>query len=192
MTNTELIAKIKAEIERRIETYKKGYANGDDRRADALELLLSFLDTLEEPSTSPWKKVHTYTEEIHEGDVEKMLSDLSVGEGEKWNKIAIPDRVVDALEEPVSVPPTGVSVPVQDVSVPPVCEELNEVAKAYTDARDWAKENYLTPYIRQAFIAGANWRDRQLNWVRDLVKAGIKLPDEAVNILQRIDALLNE
>jgi len=63
--------------------------------------LLEFLDTLEEPVTSPLKKVHTYTEEIHEGDVEKMLSDLSVGEGEKWNKIALPDRVVDALEEPV-------------------------------------------------------------------------------------------
>lgn len=43
-----IIEKIRAEIERRIETYKKGYANGDDRRADALELLLSFLDTLQE------------------------------------------------------------------------------------------------------------------------------------------------
>ena len=36
-----------AEIKERIETYNKGYANGDDRRADALEVLLHDIDTLE-------------------------------------------------------------------------------------------------------------------------------------------------
>lgn len=36
-----------AEIKERIETYNKGYANGDDRRADALEVLLHVIDTLE-------------------------------------------------------------------------------------------------------------------------------------------------
>ena len=36
-----------AEIKERIETYNKGYANGDDRRADALEVLLHDINTLE-------------------------------------------------------------------------------------------------------------------------------------------------
>lgn len=37
-----------AMIKERIKTYNKGYANGDDRRADALEVLLHDIDTLEE------------------------------------------------------------------------------------------------------------------------------------------------
>ena len=36
-----------AKIKERIETYNKGYANGDDRRANALEVLLHDIDTLE-------------------------------------------------------------------------------------------------------------------------------------------------
>ena len=36
-----------AEIKERIKTYNKGYANGDDSRADALEVLLHDIDTLE-------------------------------------------------------------------------------------------------------------------------------------------------
>jgi len=40
-------AALVAEIKERIETYNKGYANGDDRRADALEVLLHDIDTLE-------------------------------------------------------------------------------------------------------------------------------------------------
>ena len=36
-----------AEIKERIETYNKDYTNGDDRRADALEVLLHYIDTLE-------------------------------------------------------------------------------------------------------------------------------------------------
>ena len=40
-------AALVAEIKERIETYNKGYANGDDRRADALEILLHDLDTIE-------------------------------------------------------------------------------------------------------------------------------------------------
>ena len=36
-----------AEIKERIKTYNKGYANGDDRRADALEVLLHDIDTIE-------------------------------------------------------------------------------------------------------------------------------------------------
>ena len=45
----ELIDKdaLVAEIKERIETYNKGYANGDDRRADALEILLHDLNTIE-------------------------------------------------------------------------------------------------------------------------------------------------
>ena len=40
------------------------------------------------------------------------------------------------------------------------------------------------------FKAGAEWRDRQLNWARDLVQAGIDKPEEAVNILKRLKELL--
>lgn len=40
-------------------------------------------------------------------------------------------------------------------------EELNKAAEEYTNARSWAKENYLTPYIREAFIAGAKWAMEQ-------------------------------
>ena len=36
-----------AEIKERIETYNKGYANGDDKRADALDILLHDLNALE-------------------------------------------------------------------------------------------------------------------------------------------------
>ena len=45
----ELIDKaaVVAEIKERIKTYNKGYANGDDSRADALEVLLHDIDTLE-------------------------------------------------------------------------------------------------------------------------------------------------
>lgn len=46
---TQYISKdaLVAEIKERIETYNKGYANGDDRRADALEVLLHDINTLE-------------------------------------------------------------------------------------------------------------------------------------------------
>lgn len=36
-----------SEIKERIKTYNKGYANGDDSKADALEVLLHDIDTLE-------------------------------------------------------------------------------------------------------------------------------------------------
>lgn len=40
-------------------------------------------------------------------------------------------------------------------------EGLDEAAKEYTDTRSWAKDNYLTPYIRDAFKAGAEWQKEQ-------------------------------
>lgn len=46
--------------------------------------------------------------------------------------------------------------------------------------------------VRKAFIAGAEWKDRSLNWIRDLVKAAIKKPEEAQGILERIDRMLNK
>lgn len=48
-----------AEIKTRIETYNKGYANGDDCRADALETFLHDIDFLE----------------VEEGDLEKEFFD---------------------------------------------------------------------------------------------------------------------
>ena len=43
----------------------------------------------------------------------------------------------------------------------PAPADLEEAAKEYTDGKSWAKENYLTPYIRDAFIAGAKWQKEQ-------------------------------
>lgn len=40
-------------------------------------------------------------------------------------------------------------------------EDLEEAAEDYTDSKSWAKENYLTPYIRESFIAGAEWQKEQ-------------------------------
>lgn len=76
-----------------------GVITGKALFVDANELL-SFLDTLSEEDALPcWKKVHTYTEELRDGDMEKMLLDLSIGKGERKTKIALPDRVVDTLSE---------------------------------------------------------------------------------------------
>lgn len=68
MTNVELLAKIKAEIERRmIELAKDKYIDLHDTlcRTKELNLLLSFLDTLEEKSEKPMnldleKKIGSY------------------------------------------------------------------------------------------------------------------------------------
>ena len=51
---------------------------------------------------------------------------------------------------------------------------------------------YKTPFYTRAddFKAGAEWRDRQLNWARDLVQAGIDKPKEAVSILKRLKELI--
>lgn len=49
-----------AEIKERIETYNKGYANGDDRRADALEILLHDLNTLEVKNVDLEKEVELW------------------------------------------------------------------------------------------------------------------------------------
>lgn len=62
------------------------------------ELRTRILEEKSEKTISPWKKIHTYKEEIHEGDMEKMLLELSVGKGEKRTKTALPDRIVDILE----------------------------------------------------------------------------------------------
>ena len=47
--------------------------------------------------TASFREIHNYIEEIHEGDIEKMLLSLSAGKGEKRTKITLPDRVVDYL-----------------------------------------------------------------------------------------------
>ena len=53
---------IVAEIKTRIETYNKGYANGDDCRADALETFLHDIDFLE-------------VKEVEDVDFEKVFFD---------------------------------------------------------------------------------------------------------------------
>ena len=73
-------------------------------------------------------------------------------------------------------------------------QEWGEAAKAY--AMDDFYNGYSTGSIIEDtinnFIAGAEWHNSSLNWVRDLIKAGIEKPEEAVNILKRIDGLLND
>jgi len=48
-------------------------------------------------------------------------------------------------------------------------KSLEEAAEEYTDGKSWAKENYLTPYIREAFNAGAKWQKEQMEerWLKD-------------------------
>lgn len=164
MTNAELISKIKVEIERLRDEYadiaidsRYGTVNANHVVAD-LEQLLSFLSTLESEKTiSPWKKIHTYTEEIHEGDMEKMLLELSVGKGEKRTKIALPDRIVDILESEKPVP-NGLE------------EAANEYANKHYSEWDESWDDYnghnIEPendklQLMDAFIAGAKWQKEQ-------------------------------
>lgn len=49
-----------AEIKERIKTYNKGYANGDDSRADALEVLLHDIDTLEMKDVDLDREIRRY------------------------------------------------------------------------------------------------------------------------------------
>ena len=77
-------------------------------------------------------------------------------------------------------------------------QEWEEAAKEYEKEHTYQRYDGggLTPEydttLAEAFIAGAEWHDRSLNWIRDLVKAGIEKPEEAVDILKRIDVLLNQ
>lgn len=108
MTNAELLEKIKAEIDKRYAEYREKMKTDDftyyEGMADALDLFEQFIDTLEEDVFPCWKKIHTYTEEIREGDMEKMLLKLSIGKGKRETKVALPDKVVDTLEteKPIS------------------------------------------------------------------------------------------
>ena len=67
--------------------------------------------------------------------------------------------------------------------------EKEHIFRSY-DGNEYTLE--FTIGIGEAFLAGIEWHDRSLNWIRDLVRAGIKKPEEAVDILKRIDVLLNE
>lgn len=64
-------ADLVAEIKERIETYNKGYANGDDRRADALDILLHDLDTLEVKEVDLENEIENYfkgwSDDAHNG-----------------------------------------------------------------------------------------------------------------------------
>lgn len=74
--------------------------------------------------------------------------------------------------------------------------ELEEAAMNYIapiENEDGLKViNFSGQDIKDAFIAGAEWKDRSINWIRDLVKAAIKKPEEAQGILARIDRMLNK
>ena len=56
-------AEIVAKIKERIETYNKGYANGDERRADALEVLLHDINTLEVKEVNLDRVINDYFNE---------------------------------------------------------------------------------------------------------------------------------
>lgn len=59
-----------AEIKTRIETYNKGYANGDDRRADALETFLHDIDFLEVKEVDLDAEFDKYCETLYLIDLE--------------------------------------------------------------------------------------------------------------------------
>ena len=71
-------------------------------------------------------------------------------------------------------------------------QDPQQAAKAYFDGLPACTNMMDSQTTIDTFIAGAEWYERSLNWVRDLVKAGIEKPEEAVNILKRIDVLLND
>lgn len=116
--------RLRAEIERRQKSLRAGICNEEvftkkQRNemlvaSEELDRLSRFLSTLESEKTiSPWKKIHTYTEELHKGDMEKMLLELSVGKGEKRTKVALPDRIVDILESEKPMNPDGLEKDVE-------------------------------------------------------------------------------
>ena len=142
-----IIEQIKAEVERRIETYKKGYANGDDRRADALELLLSFLPTLQE------QPVCEDLEDAIESFKEKIGFPVYwCDEKEQMDWLSITARHFYSLGRQIK---------------PEVSEELEEAARLYASpmGRKDVEHLYEYPYSPAdvtAFIAGAKWQKEQM------------------------------
>lgn len=91
-------------------TAKKAIDNPTDKEKEIalmtkkIEYLRNMIKTsiniLQESENTPsWKKTYVYEGPIKEEDIEKMLLDLSVDKGEKRTNIALPDRVVNALQE---------------------------------------------------------------------------------------------
>lgn len=86
------------------------------------------------------------------------------------------------------------------------CNELEEeIDRAIDDLEGVAEKDadgvliahltlieHLRDFARHFANWGAEHRDRFLNWIRDLIKKGIEKPEEALNILKRIDALIND
>lgn len=77
-------------------------------------------------------------------------------------------------------------------------EELDAFIKSGKAIKEENCGFYTTTYFDRLKVArhfakwGAEHRDRFLNWIRDLIKKGIEKPEEALNILKRIDALIND
>lgn len=137
MTNAELISKIKAEIERQMDEYKPIVGGVDELTGAHIVLakLLSFLDTLEESERpEPYNPVYD----------EAYLNEKIKKATESWKGADVDAMLAECRgydEEKSEIP-----------------NDIEEAAKEYTDGKSWAKENYLTPYIREAFIAGSEWR----------------------------------
>jgi len=130
--------RLRAEIERRIKSCDATSKTPNQLLWAELSALLPFLDSLSEEDALPcWKKVHTYTEELHEGDMEKMLLDLSIGKGKRETKIALPDKVVDSISEE------------------PVSEELEEAADKFARFYD---QGTCDGIAQECFKAGAEWQ----------------------------------
>ena len=130
-----------------------------------------------EKPISPWKKIHTYTGEIHEGDVEKMLLEQSVGKGEKRTKIALPDRIIDTLEEKSEKP---VPADLEEL----VCEELNKAAEQYAyngTPDEWrSRLKPIADEIIKNFIAGAKWDRSQI--MKEAVEVPLYLDGDFLTI----------
>lgn len=92
-----------AEIKERIKTYNKGYANGDDSRADALEVLLHDIDTLEVKEVELEKELEDFLEKNSDSngffnplDVAKHFFELGIKS--KSSYVSTPN-IDDTLKE---------------------------------------------------------------------------------------------
>ena len=161
MTNAELIAKIKAEIERRIEELNKDkYISIDAQvcRTSELNYLLRFLSTLEsEKPTDLEEEINRYLHEECSDDDEPGIHEIAehfaewgyLRAAEKYNEIeynrqraeeSVPNDLEEAAENPY------------------VLNNVSHAAFEYERTRNDLDARSDNEVVRRAFIAGAKWQ----------------------------------
>ena len=109
-------------------------------------------------------------------EIEKRIDDLegmtqTEPDGTKWDMVRRDDLV-------------------ELILLPNLPDDLDEAAERFEINGTGLNKEVGSVSIYDAFKAGVEWRDRQLNWARDLVQAGLDRPEEAVNILKRLKELI--